>query len=188
MAFGRKFVKINRETHYQWRAVHREDEVLESFVTRRRDRKAALKFLRKSMERFGQADVVVTDRLKSCGAAMKVSGISLRQKTGRWLNNQAESSHLPFRRREQAMLRFRRFRSLQKFAAIHSSIRNHFDQGRHLYSRANFKLQRSATLHQWLQIWTSPVFVPLRLLIYAAFASKAKGLLQPKAECFRRAL
>ena len=125
------FVKINGETHYLWRAVDHEGEVLESYVAKRRDRKAALKFLRKSMRRYGQPTVVVTDRLKSYGAAMKVVGNFKRQLTGRWLNNRAENSHLPFRRRERAMLRFRRMRCLQKFASVHSSVHNHFNQERH---------------------------------------------------------
>jgi len=92
--------------------------VLESYVTKRRDRMAALKFLRKTMKRFGQPNVIVTDKLRSYGAAMKVIGNADRQETGRWLNNRAENSHLPFRRRERAMLRFRRMRSLQKFVAF----------------------------------------------------------------------
>jgi putative transposase len=114
------FVKINGEMYYLWRAVDHEGEVLESYVTKRRDRKAALKFLRKSMRRFGSPQVVVTDKLRSYGAAMKVIGNAKRQKTGRWLNNRAENSHLPFRRRERAMLRFRRMRSLQKFDSVHT--------------------------------------------------------------------
>ncbi len=61
------FVKIKGKTHYLWRAVDHEGEVLESYVTKRRDRKAALKFLRKSMKRYGQPEVIVTDRLKSYG-------------------------------------------------------------------------------------------------------------------------
>ena len=146
------FVRICGETHYLWRAVDHEGEVLESVVTKRRDRKAALKFLRKSMKRYGQSYVVVKDRLGSYGAAMNVIGNSRRHMTGRWLKKRAENSHLPFRRRERAMLRFRRFRSLQKFTAIQSSIHNHFNQERYLYSRANFKLQRSAALHEWRQL------------------------------------
>jgi putative transposase len=102
------FVKINGETHYLWRAVDHEGEVLESYVTKRRDRKAALKFLRKAMKRYGGPEVVVTDKLRSYGAAMKVVGNADRQETGRWVNNRAENSHLPFRRRERAMLRFDR--------------------------------------------------------------------------------
>ncbi|SDE69728.1 putative transposase [Ruegeria marina] len=102
------FVKINGERHYLWRAVDHEGEVLESYVTKTRDKKAALKFLRKSMKRHGRPDVLVTDRLRSYGAAMKDIGNAHRQQTGRWLNNRAENSHLPFRRRERAMQRFRR--------------------------------------------------------------------------------
>jgi putative transposase len=146
------FVKINGETHYLWRAVDHEGEVLESFVTKRRDRKAALKFLRKSMKRFGSPKIIVTDKLRSYGAAMKEIGNAGRQETGRWLNNRAENSHLPFRRRERAMLRFRRMRSLQKFVAVHASVLNHFNQERHLYSRTNFKLNRTAALAEWREL------------------------------------
>jgi putative transposase len=116
------FVKINGETHYLWRAVDHEGEVLESYVTRRRDRKAALKFLRKTMKRFGHPYVIVTDKLRSYCAALKVIGNADRQEAGRWLSSRAENSHLPFRRRERAMLRFRRMRSLQKFVSVHASV------------------------------------------------------------------
>ena len=143
------FVKINGEIHYLWRAVDHEGEVLEGYVTMHRDRKAAVKFLKKSIKRYGNPDIIVTDRLRSYGAAMKVIGNAERQETGRWLNNRAENSHLPFRRRERAMLRFRRMRSLQKFASVHSSVHNHFNQERHLYLRDNFKLNRAAALAEW---------------------------------------
>ncbi|MHC4434805.1 MAG: IS6 family transposase [Planctomycetota bacterium] len=146
------FVKINGEIHYLWRAVDHEGEILESYVTKRRDRKAALKFLRKSMKRFGSPQVIVTDKLRSYGAAMKEIGNAKRQETGRWLNNRAENSHLPFRRRERAMLRFRRMRSLQKFVAVHASVHNHFNQERHLYSRPNFKLNRTVALAEWRKL------------------------------------
>ena len=128
-------MKINGETHYLWRAVDHEGEVLESYVTRRRDRRSALKFLRKSMKRFGNPKIIVTDKLRSYGAAMKVIGNADRQDTGRWLNNRAENSHLPFRRRERAMLRFRQMRSLQKFASVHASVHNHFNHEPHRRSR-----------------------------------------------------
>ena len=146
------FVKINGETHYLWRAVDHEGEVLESFVTKRRDRKAALKFLKKAMRRHGSPKVMVTDRLRSYGAALRTMGAAGLQETGRYLNNRAENSHLPLRRRERAMLRFRRMRSLQTFAAVHSSVHNHFNQERHLYSRDNFKLNRAAALAEWRQL------------------------------------
>ena len=100
------FVKINGETHYLWRAVDHEGEVLETYVTKRRDRKAALKLPRKSMKRYGSPEVIVTDRLRSYGAAMKIIGNADKQEVGRWKNNRAENSHLPFRRRERAMRGF----------------------------------------------------------------------------------
>ncbi len=143
------FVKINGETHYLWRAVDHEGEVLESFVTKRRDRKAALKFLRKTMKRHGRAHILVTDMLRSYGAAMKVIGNIERQEIGLWLNNRAENSHQPFRRQERAMLRFRRMLTLQKFVAVHCSVHNYFVAERHLYSRSNFKLNRAAALAEW---------------------------------------
>ena len=149
------FVKINGETHYLWRAVDHEGEVLESFVTKRRDRKAALKFLRKTMKRYGSPHVVVTDKLRSYGDDMTRIGNANKQDTGRWLNNRGENSHQPFRRRERAMQRFRSMRSLQKFASVHSSVHNHFNLERYLYSRANFKLNRAAALAEWRQLCAS---------------------------------
>ncbi|MBD3676835.1 MAG: IS6 family transposase [Rhodobacteraceae bacterium] len=146
------FVKINGETHSLWRAVDHEGEVLESFVTKSRDKKATLKFLKKVMRKHGRAEVLVTDKLRSYGAALKEIGALDRQETVRWLNNRVENSHLPFRRRERAMLRFRRMRSLQKFAAVHSSVHNHFNQERHLCSRENFKMNRSAALAEWREL------------------------------------
>ena len=146
------FVRINGKVNYLWRAVDHEGEVLEVFVTKRRDRKAALRFLRKTMKRYGRPEVIVTDRLRSYRAAMKVIGNEGRQVTGRWLNNRAENSHQPFRRRERAMAKFRQAKSLQKFASIHASIHNHFNQERHLYTRENFKLNRSIALAEWRQL------------------------------------
>ena len=108
------------EIHHLWRAVDHEGEVLESFVTKSRDRKAAMRFLRKSMKRYGQPEIIVTDKLRSYSAAMNNIGNAEKQQTGRWLNNRAENAHLPFRRRNRAMLRFRQMRSVQKFAAVHS--------------------------------------------------------------------
>ncbi|WP_413875507.1 IS6 family transposase [Albidovulum sp.] len=143
------FVKINGARHYLWRAVDHEGEVLESFVTKTRDRRAALKFLRKAMRRHGRPDTLVTDRLRSYGAALGELGIRDRQQTGRWMNNRAENSHLPFRRRERAMLRFRRMRTLQKFASVHASVFNHFNQERSLSNRNIFKLTRAAALAEW---------------------------------------
>jgi putative transposase len=147
-------VRINGETHYLWRAVDHEGEVLETYVIRKRDRKAALRFMKKAMKRYGRPRTVITDRLRSYRAAMKVIGNTDRQETGRWLNNRTENSHQPFRRREAAMLRFRSAKMLQKFASVHSSFHNHFNLERHLTDRQTFKLNRTAALEEWRQFAT----------------------------------
>jgi putative transposase len=143
------FVKINGEKHYLWRAVDHEGEVLESLVTKTRDRKAALKFLRKSLKRHGRPETFVTDRLRSYGAALKDLDRGGDRETGRWANNRAENSHLPFRRRERAMQRFRQMRSLQMFASVHASVCNHFNLERSLSTRTSYKAARAAALAEW---------------------------------------
>jgi len=85
------FVKVNGKRHYLWRAVDHEGEVLESFVTKRRDKRAALKFLKKAMRRYGTAEEIVTDRLPSYRAAMRALGCAEKQRTGRWDNNRIEN-------------------------------------------------------------------------------------------------
>jgi putative transposase len=146
------FVKINGETHYLWRAVDHEGEVLEVFATKRRDRRAALKFLKRTMKRYGRPRTIVTDRLRSYRSAMKVISNTTSQEYGRWRNNRAENSHQPFRRREDAMAKFRDVKTLQKFAAAHASIHNHFNHDRHLNRRDIFKQNRSAALAEWRQL------------------------------------
>ncbi|MEO5938837.1 MAG: IS6 family transposase [Sphingomonas sp.] len=133
------FVKINGETHYLWRAVDHEGEILESYVTRSRDKTAAPTFMKKALKRHGSPQRITTDGLKSYRAAMKELGNSERQDIGRHANNRVENSHLPFRRRERAMLRFRQMKTLQKFASVHANVHNHFNLERHLIDRQTFK-------------------------------------------------
>ena len=146
------YVKINGEMRYLWRAVDHEGEVLESYVTTTRDKAAALKFIKKAMKRHGNPHAIVTDRLRSYAAAMKEIGNAERQETGRRLNNRAENSHLPFRRRERAMNRFRRMKTLQKFVSVHASVHNHFSQERHLVSREIYRERRAAALAAWRSV------------------------------------
>ena len=108
-----------------------------------------MKFLKKTLKRHGPADEFVTDCLRSYGAALRELGIRDRQETGRWASNRAENSHLPFRRRERALLRFRCIRTLQKLASVHASVSNHFSQERNLSSRDVFKTNRAAALAEW---------------------------------------
>ena len=142
------FVKINGETHYLRRAVDHEGEVLEVFVTKQRDRKAALKFLKKIIKRYSRPENVVTDKIRSYNAVMKVIGNEARQETGRWLNNRAENSHQPLRRRERAMAKFRSVKSLLRFVSAHASIHNHVNQGHHLNPRDDFKKNHATALEQ----------------------------------------
>jgi putative transposase len=146
------FVRINGKQKYLWRAVDHEGEVLESYVTETRGKASALKFIKKAMRRHGRTRAIVTDRLRSYGAALKEIGATDLQQTGRRLNNRAENSHLPFRRRERAMQRFRRMKTLQKFASVHASVHNHFSQERHLVSRQVYKERRSAALAEWRSV------------------------------------
>jgi putative transposase len=137
------FVKINGKTYYLWRAVDHEGEVLDAVVTKKRYKKAALKVLKHLMKRYGRPHSIVTDKLGSYGAAMREIGCQSLQKTGGRLNNRAENSHLPFRRRERAMQHFRNEETLQKFVSIHSQVYNHFNGERHLNNREKFKNFRS---------------------------------------------
>ncbi len=129
------FVKINGETHYLWRAVDQEGEILKSYVTKTRDKKAALRFMKKALKRHGSPNEITTDGLNSYKAAMRELGNTEKQEVGRWANNRVENSHLPFRRRERAMLRFRQMKSLQKFASVYANVHNHFNAQRHLIDR-----------------------------------------------------
>lgn len=143
------YVKINGELMYLWRAVDHEGEVLESYVTKTRDKTAALRFMKKALKRHGSPVTIATDGNRSYGAAMNELGNRQKQEVGRWANNRAENSHLPLRRRERAMLRFRRMKSLQKFASVHANVHNHFQLERHLVDRDTYKERRSAALAEW---------------------------------------
>ena len=125
-------VRINGKTHYLWRAVDHEGEVVEVFVTKRRDRRAALEFLTRAMKRYGRPASIVTDRLPSYRAAMKVIGRDMRvaKRPGAGSTTGRNNSHQPFRRREGAMARFRDIKTLQKFTSVHASIHNHFNHQR----------------------------------------------------------
>ena len=145
-------MKINGRRHYLRRAVDHEAEVLEVVITKRRNKQAVLKFLKKLMQQYRRAEEIAKDHFASYKAAPRELGALEKQKTGRWLNNRAENSHLPFQRRECAMQRFRLMRILQKCAAVHSSVYTPFNQERSLTSGGPFKLIRSAALAEWREL------------------------------------
>jgi putative transposase len=146
------YVMIKDEMHYLWRAVDHEGEVLESFASKTRHKAAALTFMKKLMNRHGRARAITTEGLRSYKAAMNDLGNAAKQEVGRWANNRVENSHLPFRRRERAMLRFRQMKTLQNFSSVHAAFHNHFNQDRHLISRETYKARRSAALAEWLTL------------------------------------
>ena len=123
--------------------------MLESYVTKTRDKAAALTFMKKALKRHGSPEAITTDGLRSYGAAMNELGNREKQEVGRWANNRVENSHLSFRRRERAMLRFRQMKTLQKFASVHANVHNHFSLERHLIDRQTYRERRSAALAEW---------------------------------------
>ena len=149
------FVKINGETHYLWRAVDHEGEVLECYVTKRRNTAAAKKFRIKTMRKHGSPKIIATDKLPSYGVAFGGIGVVDRQLCGGWANNRCENSHLPFRRQERAMQKFKSCAILQKFTSYHAQIYNHFNHERHLESRQTYKQKRSVAITEWFQICAS---------------------------------
>ena len=144
-----QFVKVNGKLCYLWRAVDHEGEVLEAVVTARRDKAAALKLLKRIMKKYGAPRSIVTDGLRAYSAAMNEIGVAERHEVGGRLNNRAENSHQPFRRRERAMQRFRSQKTLQKFSSVHAQVHNQFNQERHLVTRQAYKQRRSAALAEW---------------------------------------
>ena len=136
------FVKVNGKLCYLLRAVDHKGEVLEAMVTARRDKAAALKLLKRIMKKYGAPRSIVTDGLRAYSAAMKDIGVAAeRHEVGGRLNNRAENSHQPFRRRERAMQRFRSLKTLQKFSSVHAQVHNQFNQERHLVTRQGLQAE-----------------------------------------------
>jgi putative transposase len=146
----RVFIFINGKRSYLWRAVDSEGEVLEVLVQSRRNKRAALKLMRKLLKKQGFVpDAVVTDKLPSYGAALKKLKLSKRHAFGGRKNNRAENSHLPVRRRERQMQRFKSPGSAQRFLSVHSSIYNNFYLQRHLISRNTLRQFRIDAMSVW---------------------------------------
>ena len=110
-------------------------------VTARRDKAAALKLLKRIMKKYGLPQRIVTDRLRAYSAAMKEISAADRHEVGGRLNNRAENSHQPFRRRERAMQQFRSMKTLQKFSSVHAQVHNQFNQERHLVTRRGLQAE-----------------------------------------------
>ena len=133
-----------------WRAVDDEGEVLDLLVQRRRDKAAAVKLMRNLLKKQGFApEVLVTDKLRSYGAPKSEIGLSARRERGLRKNNRAENSHLPVRRRERKMQRFKSPGSAQRFLSIHAAVHNTFNVQRHLTSRRTLRVFRDEAFRTW---------------------------------------
>ena len=147
------FIRIGGKTYYLWRAVDDEGEVLDVIVQPRRNRKAALKLMRRLLKRQGYLpEAIVTDRLRSYGAAFRDLGLTDRHVTGGRSNNRAEVSHQPTRRRERQRRGFRSPGSAQRFLATHAAVYNHFNVQRHLISRRTLRELRSQAFAGWREV------------------------------------
>ncbi|MBV9859395.1 MAG: IS6 family transposase [Alphaproteobacteria bacterium] len=143
-------VRIGGKRMYLWRAVDHEGEVLDMLVQRRRDMKAALRLMRKLLRKQGFAPkMLVTDKLRSYGAAFRRLGLTCRHEQGLRLNNRAENSHQAVRRRERKMQLFKSARSAQRFLSIHAAVHNTFSVQRHLISRSTLRTFRTEAAVQW---------------------------------------
>ena len=144
------YTKINGKMVYLWRAVDDEGTVLDVVVQRRRNTKAATRLLRKLLKNQGvRPTKIVTDRLGSYGAALKLLGLKHLQDVGGRKNNRAECSHVPIRKRERKAQKFRSVMNAQKLLSAHSQIYNLFNHRRHLISRKTLRKFRQQAQTEW---------------------------------------
>ena len=149
------FVRIRGRWMYLWRAVDAEGEILDALVQRKRNKRAALRLMRKLLKKQGMAPAtLVTDRLGAYPAAVRELGLASEHVRGKRKNNRAESSHVPIRRRERKMQGFRSAGSAQRFLALHAAVANTFTTCRHLVSATTHRTLRSDAFAAWRQAAT----------------------------------
>ena len=146
------FIRIQGELHYLWRAVDQDGIVLDILVQRRRDAGAAKRFFKRLLKGLQYAPrVLVTDKLGSYGVAKRALMPDVEHRKSRYLNNRAENSHRPTRRRERQMQRFKSARQAQRFLSAHAFIYGHFRPRRHLTTARRYRAVRSAAFRAWNQ-------------------------------------
>lgn len=147
------FIRVNGQDHYLWRAVDQDGNVLDILVHSRRNKKAAKKFFRKLLKRLRYVPrVIITDKLKSYGAAKAeiMPGVEHRRHKG--LNNRAENSHQPTRVREKVMRRFKSARHAQRFLSAFSTIASHFKPRRHLLTAVRYLAEMRSRFGTWAEV------------------------------------
>ena len=144
------FVNIRGERHYLWRAVDQDGDVVDILVQRYRNARAAKRFFRKLLKGQGSTPwQLVTDKLKSYGAAHRVTMPSVNHTTARYKNNRAEVSHQPTRQRERQMRRFKSAGQAQRFLSVHGVILNFFRFSRHRMRSENYRWLRARAFKDW---------------------------------------
>ena len=151
------FVTINGRTHYLWRAVDQDGTVLDILVQPRRDKAAAVKFLRKLLKGLAYVlRVVITDKLASYGAALRAVLPSVEHRRHKGLNNRAENSHQPTRERERRMRRFKDPGHAQRFLAAYGPIASHFRPRRHRLTATAYRQTRADRFATWRAVTGTP--------------------------------
>ncbi|MER5227887.1 IS6 family transposase, partial [Streptomyces flaveus] len=147
------FITINGQVRYLWRAVDQDGTVLDILVQSRRNKAAARRFFRRLLKKTGAVPrVVVTDRLRSYGAAHREVMPCVGHRQSRYLNNRAEHSHQPTRQRERAMKGFRSVGAAQRFLSVFSGISPHFRPRRHLIPASGCRAEMTVRFAIWEQI------------------------------------
>ena len=150
------FVSIRGERHYLWRAVDQDGDVIDILVQRRRDARAARRFFRKLLKGQGsEPRWLITDKLRSYGAAHRSVMPSVEHVTARYANNRAEASHQPTRQRERQMRRFKSAAHAQRFLSVHGAVRNLFNLSRHRLRSPNHRMLRTRAFGIWSEVVTA---------------------------------
>ena len=146
------FIRIQGELHYLWRAVDQNGTVLDILVQLRRDAKATKRFFKRLLRGLHYVPrVIVTDKLRSYGASKRNVLPEVEHRQSRYLNNRAENSHRPTRRRERQMQRFKSPCQAQDFLFAHAFIYQHFHPRRHLLAVCDYRGLRTDAFHSWRQ-------------------------------------
>ena len=146
-------MKINGKRHYLWRAVDQDGEVVDVFLSLRRDAKAAKRFFKRLLRRRGdEPRKIVTDKLRSYGVAHRELIPETIHDTTQYANNRSELSHQPTRARERGMRRFKSGSQAKRFLGVHAAVYNLFNLGRHLVSAEHYRFLRKGAFSNWMEV------------------------------------
>lgn len=144
------FVKIDDKQHYLWRAVDQDGDIVDVFLQKRRDAKAAKRFFKRILKKHkGEPRKIVTDKLRSYGVAHRELIPESIHDTSKYTNNKAELSHQPTRVRERGVRKFKSVQQAHRFLNVHDAVYNLFNLGRHLVSAETYRFFRLRSFASW---------------------------------------